>query len=229
MRFEKFPTLVQWQTSCSMIGKVSNNQMFGKVQPTVGRGHALVAAIDDLVKRFHMVMDMSKLNILMELRERMYEWASNKTDCDVNPKRLDATQALLDVTLRTMVELNGSNKHRYVKAACIGYDVKTGRYTIKKPTDEATRMAHEEADAMASCGELVGVIRAAWKAYTTHPSNNVVKDDSKTLKIFMVPEFFFRGRYGAYMDVGLCSKIMARMRKEIVKPEYTDWLFVHGT
>ena len=174
MRFEKFPTLAQWQASASMIGKVSNNQMFGKLQPTAGKGPALVMAIDDLVKRFHMVMDMSKLNILMELRERMYEWASNKADCDNNPVRLNATQALLDVTLRTMVELNGSNKHRYVKAACIGYDVKTGRYTLKKPTDDATRMADEQADALARCDELVGVIRAAWRAYTNHPSNNVV-------------------------------------------------------
>lgn len=233
MRFVKFPTWVQWEAASStMMEKVTANQMFGKVQPKVGHvNRATALAIDDLVKRYHLVLDMSKLNILMELREAIVSWASNKNDREASLLRLAAMQALLDVTLRTMVELNGWNKHRYVKAACIGYEIKTGEYNPDKMVfDAANRTVLENADVRNSCVDLIGAIKNAWAAYNYYITNSgLAADDHKTLKIFMAPEFFFRGRYGAYQDIGLCTKILSTMREEIKDPRYADWLFVHGT
>ena len=48
------------------------------------------------------------------------------------------------------------------------------------------------------------------------------------LKVFMAPEFFFRGSDGAY-PLGKEADIMERMRKETGKKAYKDWLFVLGT
>jgi hypothetical protein len=140
-------------------------------------------------------------------------------------------QALIDVTLRTIAELDGWGKHRYVKAACIGYEVATGDYNQNKtPTNAADRKNREEADVEKSCKDLIEAIEEAWAQYQNYVTlNRLAAEDQKTLKIFMAPEFFFRGRYGAYQDIGLCAKILERMRKTISDPRYSDWLFVHGT
>lgn len=50
----------------------------------------------------------------------------------------------------------------------------------------------------------------------------------KILKVFVAPEFYFRGKYGAY-PVEDISTIMPKLRAETDKHEYLDWLFVFGT
>jgi len=70
--------------------------------------------------------------------------------------------------------------------------------------------------------------------------------DASVLKIFMAPEFFFRGPHGAYnmlsLDgcsnkdteaTGVCNApiltIMTRLVEEVKKDKWADWLFVFGT
>ncbi|ATB47945.1 MSCRAMM family protein [Corallococcus macrosporus] len=48
------------------------------------------------------------------------------------------------------------------------------------------------------------------------------------LKVFMAPEFFFRGVDGAY-PVDDLHLIMSSMREETQDAKYKDWLFVYGT
>jgi len=50
----------------------------------------------------------------------------------------------------------------------------------------------------------------------------------RVLKIFMAPEFFFRGEDGAY-PIEMVEKILPAMAKETRKSKYKDWLFVFGT
>lgn len=50
----------------------------------------------------------------------------------------------------------------------------------------------------------------------------------EVLKVFMAPEFYFRGTEGAY-EVGMVDSIMSEMRKLTSGSDYQDWLFVHGT
>lgn len=56
-----------------------------------------------------------------------------------------------------------------------------------------------------------------------------MQEDRKILKIFMAPEFFFRGRYGAYADISWNSEILEKMRVETGKDQYDPWLFIHGS
>lgn len=53
-------------------------------------------------------------------------------------------------------------------------------------------------------------------------------DKPEELKIFMAPEFYFRGTDGAY-PVDDLHLIMASMREETQDAKYKDWLFVYGT
>ena len=57
---------------------------------------------------------------------------------------------------------------------------------------------------------------------------DVKKDDPSVLKVFMAPEFYFRGAAGAY-PLDKISDIPETMRKETDQFIYADWLFVFGT
>lgn len=51
---------------------------------------------------------------------------------------------------------------------------------------------------------------------------------SDTLKIFMAPEFFFRGNLGAYrMDDA--QTVITALREELKSSPYGDWVFIFGT
>ena len=55
-----------------------------------------------------------------------------------------------------------------------------------------------------------------------------IDDAAHTLKVFMAPEFFFRGASGCYEAAAL-ERIMSTMRKFTAHPYFSNWLFVHGT
>ncbi len=72
------------------------------------------------------------------------------------------------------------------------------------------------------------------QAIQTAKTNADLAED--TLKVFMAPEFYFRGAHGGYPmvgnqknDPGLAPGILKELRKETDKPDYADWLFVFGT
>jgi hypothetical protein len=232
MRFEKFPTWVQWEMASTTTRDIRFAKPVFGVQLPFGRANkAKVLEIDDLVKRYHLVFDISKLNILMRLRDTILDWSKDKVERDASTGRLLAMQALLDVTLRTITDMDGWGNYRYVKAVCIGYEVPTGEYDPSwMPKNSVRREKIDEADVATSCARLIGAIQGARGDYDNYVAQKKLEaEDEKTLKIFMAPEFYFRGRYGAYQDVGLCSKILATMREEIKKSVYKDWLFVCGT
>jgi|GEM_PF-3202754 len=66
------------------------------------------------------------------------------------------------------------------------------------------------------------MIQAIQRAYPD------VSADRKILKVFVAPEFYFRGKEGAY-PVEKISTIVPRLRKETDQYKYLDWLFVFGT
>lgn len=188
--------------------------------------------IDNLIKKYHQVLDMGRLNILMELKDAIIDWTADKIDRDVNTGRLEAMQALQEIVLRKLYELDNWCKHRYLKATCIGYRIKTGDYDAnKKPASDSQRQKDETVDIGNRVRLLITAIGAAHTMYQGYVLGNNIPadDDHKTLKIFMAPEFFFRGPYGAYRDIGWVSKILSMMRTETGKPQYADWLFVHGS
>ncbi|AFY55544.1 hypothetical protein Riv7116_3068 [Rivularia sp. PCC 7116] len=52
--------------------------------------------------------------------------------------------------------------------------------------------------------------------------------DSETLKIFMIPEFFFRGETGAY-DMDDVQTVVSSLQTLVKGPEWKDWIFVFGS
>lgn len=57
---------------------------------------------------------------------------------------------------------------------------------------------------------------------------NIFSKKKPVLKVFMAPEFYFRGSEGGY-PVENVSRIMEIMREETKYESYKDWLFVFGT
>ena len=74
-------------------------------------------------------------------------------------------------------------------------------------------------DLLARCLAMKSAIKTASGKEST---------DADVLKVFMGPEFYFRGHHGAYPVADL-SLIQEQMRKETQDTKYKDWLFVFGT
>ena len=147
-------------------------------------------------------------------------------------RQLEALEPLLtgDIKLHTIglkkaivraLEGHFPGKGRYTSALCVGWKVKTAWDSFQGQTDERQDM---EAKATA----MLDAIKDAVKQVGKH------QDNAEMLKIFMAPEFYFRGKNGAYSfdDVnGLkgADSLATILRKELDKPDYKDWLFVLGT
>src|SRR5581483_11437392 len=85
--------------------------------------------------------------------------------------------------------------------------------------------ADEEDDLGSRCFVMKKVIEAA------ENDGSIDKDATRSaaiLKVFMAPEFYFRGRQGAY-SLPQIESIIEQMGEETKKPKYKDWLFIYGT
>src|SRR5262249_40556547 len=68
------------------------------------------------------------------------------------------------------------------------------------------------------------MVQAIQKAY----ASTGYASDPEVLKIFMAPEFYFRGQQGAYAVESL-HQILPAISPEMIKAKYNDWLFVLGS
>ncbi len=68
------------------------------------------------------------------------------------------------------------------------------------------------------------MVQAVKKAY----ASTGFAADSRVLKIFMAPEFYFRGQQGAYAVESL-HQILPALSTETSNGKYKDWLFVFGS
>src|SRR5512133_2863553 len=155
MKFENIPTWPEWQHASSSFMQIRAHK------PKLVR-------IDDLVKKYHQVLDMAKLNILMELKGAIVDWAADKIDRQAESGRLAAMQALEEVVLRKLYELDGWGKHRYLKVVCIGFEIKAGAYSDRTPASEDTRRKEETVDIAKRCNELRAAIQAAYNKYQAY-------------------------------------------------------------
>lgn len=106
--------------------------------------------------------------------------------------------------------------YNYEKVQFIGFNI---RNDTTPAGTEYLGHADPDTDIAFRCEAMIQAIQLA-KATT--------ETDRKTLKVFMAPEFYFRGKEGAY-PVEKISTIVPQLRKETDKYEYLDWLFVFGT
>lgn len=139
--------------------------------------------------------------------------------------------------LETELAEHSPTKAKYTYVTCLGYKVKVAGTHYSGDTDDAS-------DLRAKCEDMKAAIRAAYSLADRNGQkfNHYVN----MLKVFVAPEFFFRGRKGAYDHAAVHGgeqRSDARgqvvktahqgladiMREELDKPQYKDWLFVLGT
>jgi predicted amidohydrolase len=74
--------------------------------------------------------------------------------------------------------------------------------------------------------DLMG--KAVTQARSSAGANSWLDKGAQTLKIFVAPEFFFRGPTGGY-SLDQYQKVLSKLQAFANKPEYKDWLFVFGS
>ncbi|HWA24630.1 MAG TPA: hypothetical protein VG734_03070 [Lacunisphaera sp.] len=82
--------------------------------------------------------------------------------------------------------------------------------------------------AAAKANDLGNRCKIMTAAVATAAKSGQIDQADTVLKVFMAPEFYFRGYDGGY-PIEKISTIMDEMRKETAKDAYKDWVFVFGT
>lgn len=230
MRYEKFPTLDNWL--------INSNEAHGRVQFLAARFNPAMAnqpvvppaprspdlaAIDRLVDLYNRAFaPMSKYNVLFDLQADLARKFANTPN--------EGVKALKDIVGRLLADMPKAG--RYSQVMCVGwnvgcnYDHTTG-ITSPNPGDNDDYFRHspdDQTDMILKCAEMYKAISAA---LTSVQATN--QDNAQTLKIFLAPEFYFRGKNGAYSPE-IVSQILPKMKElGVQSPNYSDWLFVFGT
>ena len=135
---------------------------------------------------------------------------------------------------REAVESTGGTLNRtYDDAVCIGYRIKLSNFSVSKGqwVVQYGGDVDNRADMFARCDKMITAIQEAYAAYDAkYPPfpGGALHPPDRTLRIFMAPEFYFRGRSGAY-SAKVAFEVLGRLRAETNKPKYKNWLFVMGT
>lgn len=121
----------------------------------------------------------------------------------------------------------------YSEVQFIAFNIRPGYKTGKSHKEYLGDEDHDN-DIKYRCDLIKKAIEAAFK------SKNVVKAPVKkgsasnimgkklALKVFMAPEFYFRGAYGGY-PIEYVEKIMPKMKEKTKDDKYKHWLFIYGT
>lgn len=111
----------------------------------------------------------------------------------------------------------------YKKIQFIGYSIDTGPGVDKKTGEEEyLGLTNARHDIEARCL----LMRRAMETAREHIGDKPSQD--KILKVFMAPEFFFRGRRGAYtMDE--VQHALAELQALAAEGQWDNWLIVFGT
>lgn len=125
------------------------------------------------------------------------------------------------------------SKQRYLDVVCYGYKTELPDYKVSSKLDDLD-------DLKQKCADMKAAIQSAYALSGTAGN----KGKKKMLKVFVAPEFFFRGRNGAYDHAVVAGTeaitedgraqaaqpgLVEIMAEELKQPQYKDWLFVLGT
>lgn len=211
MKFENIPTWEQWKNASSSFLQIRKHK-------------PKLVAIDNLVKQYPLAQGAAKLTVLKDLKHALTAWADDKANRGVGTGRGEAMNALWDIVLLKLYQLDGWAKHGYILTSCLGYRLGTGDYDENKvpagPDKWNTRQREETVEIGSRVAKMTAAITSAHSSYQAFKASKSISEaeDRKTLKIFMAPEFFFRGPYGAYQDIGRNARIMTMMRLETSNP-----------
>jgi hypothetical protein len=118
----------------------------------------------------------------------------------------------------------------YDEIQFIGYFIRTGPYIGTDDAATITTGKLEDRPAMAAKQDMEARAAIMADAIEKAAGTPGVKKPSSVLKIFMAPEFYFRGKQGAY-PLDVVSEILnvKALHDEMAKKDYEDWLFVLGS
>jgi hypothetical protein len=195
-----------------------------KVSATLVRGS--LKEIDELIAMYQLAYDpMAKTNVLNDLRRAIDKWSHKQPHL---PEAMEALRRVVDRELNLR-----SPAARYKKAICIAFKIPCNynkkddkAYDNSDMNKDYFRWDQNDAvDMKIKCKNLWAQIELARSGIASQG----LADDNRTLKIFMAPEFYFRGRNGAYSP-DIVSDIIPYMKAlGTASPLYQDWLFVFGT
>jgi hypothetical protein len=107
---------------------------------------------------------------------------------------------------------------RYKKVQFIAFCIHTGPQSINRKKIYVG-LENPLEDIEARCSLLEQVIQMALAKS---------EKDEETLKLFMMPEFFFRGNQGAY-DMDFVQALIQKLQNLVKEDKWKNWLFVFGS
>lgn len=231
MRYEAMPTFSTWREDS---GKVSSKGRVAALatafqggsapKPFTGRSPDY-KPVDDLLKLYERAFSiMAKRNLLVQLELDIRLWMRNHP-----AENTVAWAALLEVVTRTLKANYSAGQ--FSSVMCIGWRIgcnynvannKIKRNSLKNP-DYFRHSTDDMQDMLQKCSDMANAINKAKTGIAVHGVTN----SADTLKVFMAPEFYFRGKNGAYSP-DVVAEIVPRM-KTLLGGGWDDWLFVFGT
>ena len=109
----------------------------------------------------------------------------------------------------------------YAGATAPNYDTVVGTQQHYLRTGTYTGLPNASADIQARCAYVQAAIQTARNLF-------IANDNANHLKVFMTPEFLFRGAAGAY-SFEKRDELIRRLYNLVANPIYADWLFVFGS
>lgn len=192
---------------------------------------SFIIKLVDLVRISNILMEAWSSKAIHNLLTDIMRLIS-RMQLELKTESHELKKLLREIQNKVKQEFNLPETTEYKNVICLGYLVKTVYKQYKGETDDWNDMKNRNRD-------MIDAIRSA---YSKEKAIAHKKDYSneKILKIFMAPEFFFRGENGAYdFDVVNGVKenerkkgkdgLLELLEKETNDPKYKDWLFVFGT
>jgi hypothetical protein len=234
--YKNVPTLEKWQEDSPGDANLVNMR-FGRLAGLVPkwRSQSELVEIDKLVELYQKAYQpMSKRNVLFDLQTELEKFHSPLAGVSS-----DAIKALKDVVTLQLAGM--PNAGRYTKVICIGwcvgcnYNKASNAITTRYGNPDYFRHSKTDVtDMRRKCEDMFAAIDHALNFMPNHPKLKASANDTNTLKIFMAPEFYFRGEHGAY-PLEIVQQIIPTMQmlgastRGTNGHQYADWLFIFGT
>jgi hypothetical protein len=209
--------------------RIEVTRKFGVAPPTAGEIGVKLAVMGtgaEIIDGFPKLAALDAFKVkevdVDDYRLSLVPQAVGERDARVLRTEPRGDDASIAVTKDTVVKFELAP--RYTKVQFIAYWVYTGQskgIDAKKDT-HGERVAEARTDMKAKAA----LMKAAIEKIRADRAADLAGSD--TLKIFMAPEFTFRGAQGAY-PIDVVSEVFKELEPEINKDVYDDWLFVAGT
>jgi hypothetical protein len=204
MRYDDIPSLATWKNDTAVLRKSASGSTLNKLD----------GELENYAKAFS---PMAKRNLLSDINYHIRKWETiNGTTVSFHPNVV----GLKEVVARKLRELSPS-AYKYRQVTLLGFNI--GCNTAIG--NQYFRFSDSDSgDMRGKCSEMMHAIK---HAQTMVAASGV--DNDETLKIFMAPEFYFRGVNGAY-SFDVASQIVPSMEQlGTDRSVYDHWLFVFGT